>query len=41
MLIQFQLENGINKMKIVSGRIAKTNNEAVVEKRFLKENNLK
>ena len=34
-------ENGINKMKIVTGRIAKANNEVVVEQAFLKENKLK
>ncbi|MBU3143272.1 FtsX-like permease family protein [Clostridium sp. CF012] len=34
-------EDGINKMKIVSGRIAENNNEAVVEERFLSENKFK
>jgi putative ABC transport system permease protein len=34
-------ENGINKMKIITGRIAENNNEVVVEERFLKENKFK
>ena len=33
-------ENGINKIRIVKGRRAENNNEAVVEEKFLKENNL-
>ncbi|HEY8891899.1 MAG TPA: FtsX-like permease family protein [Clostridium sp.] len=35
------LKNGINQMKIVTGRIAKANNEVVVEKGFLKANKFK
>ncbi|MGV8983133.1 FtsX-like permease family protein [Clostridium sp.] len=35
------LENGINKIKIVSGRMAENNNEAVVEERFLTDNKFK
>ena len=34
-------KDGINKMKIVSGRMAENNNEAVVEERFLSENKFK
>ncbi|MBU3092058.1 ABC transporter permease [Clostridium sp. CF011] len=34
-------ESGINKVKIITGRIAKANNEVVVEEGFLKENKLK
>ena len=34
-------EDGINKMKIVTGRMAENNNEAVVEERFLSENKFK
>ena len=34
-------ENGINQMRIVSGRLPKANNEVVVEKGFLKTNNFK
>ncbi len=34
-------ENGINTMKIVEGRIAKSDDEVVVEERFLKANQLK
>jgi putative ABC transport system permease protein len=34
-------ENGINKIKIVNGRTAHSDNEAVVEDKFLKENKLK
>lgn len=34
-------ENGINRIKIVTGRIAKANNEVVVEDQFLKDNKLK
>ncbi|MBU3113935.1 ABC transporter permease [Clostridium lacusfryxellense] len=34
-------ENGMNKMKIVLGRIAKANDEVVVEKGFLKANKFK
>lgn len=35
------LVNGINKMKIITGRLAKNNNEAVVEEQFLKDNKFK
>jgi putative ABC transport system permease protein len=34
-------ENGINEIKIVAGRTAETNEEIVVEARFLRQNNLK
>ena len=34
-------KDGINKMKIVAGRLAENNDEAVVEERFLSENNFK
>lgn len=34
-------KNSINNIRIVKGRIAENNNEAVVEERFLKENHLK
>lgn len=34
-------ENGINKIRLVKGRRAENNNEAVVEERFLKENKFK
>jgi len=34
-------KNGINTLKIVDGRVAEKNGEAVVEARFLKENKLK
>lgn len=34
-------KDGINKMKIVSGRLAGNSDEAVVEERFLSENNFK
>ncbi|MGH4123720.1 MAG: FtsX-like permease family protein [Clostridium sp.] len=34
-------KDGINKMRIVSGRLAENNNEAVVEERFLSENKFK
>ena len=34
-------ENGINKIRLVSGRRAENSREAVVEERFLKENKLK
>ncbi|WP_102401392.1 FtsX-like permease family protein [Haloimpatiens massiliensis] len=34
-------EDGINNIRIISGRTPKSNNEAIVEERFLKENKLK
>ncbi|MBU3182470.1 ABC transporter permease [Clostridium psychrophilum] len=34
-------ENGINKIKIITGRLPKASNEVVVEKGFLKANNFK
>ena len=34
-------ENGINKIRVVSGRIPNNDNEAIVEDRFLKNNKLK
>lgn len=34
-------KNGINQMKIITGRLPKANNEVVVEKGFLKANNFK